>query len=206
MARPADHFWVALRGFPMCHYRPWMCFVFVLSASALDAAPPADEDMPFWLIPNAEIDLQSLSPAPIVLVAAPDERRGFALLQTGPDAPVANFVPSNAALLPFVPPQDTGYQVVAKGLKVGATPYGDRKYKIETLPAIFSGLTLVQTKMGNKAILDGRYAIVLSGAKPSLAFLAIDERSIDTYKQHGVPASLKEFAPTGHKLATDDPI
>jgi hypothetical protein len=181
-----------------------VCWLF--SVSWLVAAPPANQEVPFWLMPNAEINLQSLTPAPIVLLAAPDARRGYALLQTGPDAPVINFVPSNPALLPFVPAQDSGYQVVAKGLKVGATPYGDRKYKIEKLPEVFSGLTLVQTRAGSKAVLDGRYAIVLSGEKPSLAFLAVDERALDTYKQHGAPAWLQEFAPTGHKLATDDPI
>src|SRR6185436_14139389 len=112
-----------------------------------------EQDVPFWLVPNVELDLTSLAPASIVLVAAPDERRAFALLQTGADAPVANFIPSNPELLPLVRAPDAGYQVVYKGLKEGATPYSDRKYKIEKLPAVFAGLTLVQTKAGNKATL-----------------------------------------------------
>src|SRR5262249_42497632 len=82
---------------------------------------------------------------------------------------------------------------------------GDRKYRIEKLPSIFRGLTLVQTKAGHKAIVDHDYAIALSVEKPSFVFLAIDERAIDIYKQFGVPAWLQQFAPTGHKIAADDP-
>jgi hypothetical protein len=181
----------------------WLLALAMVSGAATQEP---EKDIPFWLVPNAEIDLTALKPAAIVLVAAPDERRGFAVLQTGTTGPVVNFVPSNPEILPFLPAQDSGYEVIYKGLKVGATTYGDRKYKITELPDVFSGLTLVQTKAGHKGIVDGRYAIVLSGAKPSLAFVAVDERAIDIYKEHGVPAWLQEFAPTGHKIKNDDPI
>jgi hypothetical protein len=168
----------------------------------------ADEktETPFWLAPTVELDLRSLAPAPVKLVAGPDSSRTFALLQTGDVAPSANFVPSNPDLEPFIPTEDTGYRVVEKGLKEGALPYGDRKYKVQKLDAAFAGLPLLQTKMGHKAILDGRYAVVLAAAKPCYVFVAVDERALETYKKHGVPSWLQEFAPTGHKLTTDDPI
>jgi len=162
------------------------------------------EYTPFWLTPKVDLDLNSLSPAAVKLVKGPESFRKFALLQTGENAPSSNYVPGG--LESFVPSEDTGYHVVDSGLKEGAQPYGDRKYKFKKLDAPFTGLTLLQTKMGHKAILDGRYSIVLSAAKPCYVLVAIDERALDTYKKHGTPAWLEEFMPTGHKLATDEPI
>lgn len=185
------------------------CLVWALlpwTAAQADERAAEKADMPFWLAPKVDLDLRSLSPAPVKLVAGPDGSRMFALLQTGDDAPSANYVPSNPNLEPFVPKEDTGYRVVAGGLKEGALPYGDRKYKIQKLDAAFSGLTLLQTKNGHKAIVDGRYSVILSAAKPCYVFVAVDERALETYKKHGTPSWLQEFAPTGHKLATDDPI
>ena len=109
-------------------------------------------------------------------------------------------------LEPFIQNEDAGYRLVAGGLKEGARPYGDRKYKIQNLDAKFSGLTLLQTRMGHKAILDGRYSVVVAVAKPSYVFVAIDDRALETYKKHGVPSWLQEFAPTGRKVVTDDPL
>ena len=185
-----------------------VCFFAVLNfASWAAVAEPEDkQDIPFWQLPSVELELRKLSPAPVVLVAAPDMRRGLVLLQTGDDIPPINFVPSNPELLPFLPPQDSGYQVVPKGLKIGAAPFGDRKYLLDKLPPEFAGLTLLQTKMGHKAVLDGRYAIVVSSAKPCLIFIAMDERALETYKQHGAPAWLQEYSPTGHKIKSDEPI
>jgi len=180
------------------------CAALTFSAQAVE--PAADKEIPFWQLPIADLDLRSLSPAPVVLVAAPDMRRGLVLLQTGPDIPPLNFVPSNPELLPFVPPQDSGYQVVPRGLKVDAVPFGDRSYKIDKLPPAFAGLTLLQTKMGHKAVVDGRYSIVVSSAKPCLVFVVIDERALETYKEHGVPAWLQEYSPTGHKIKSDEPV
>ncbi len=165
-----------------------------------------EKDTPFWLTPKVDLGLNSLSPAVVKLVRGPESFRKFALLQTGVNAPSSNYVPSNPSLEPFIPSEDTGYLVVDSGLKEGAQPYGDRKYKFKTLDTPFAGLTLLQTKMGHKATVDGRYSIVLSAAKPSYVFVAIDDRALDTYKKHGTPAWLEEFMPTGHKLATDDPI
>src|SRR4051812_26998380 len=113
---------------------------------------------PFWLVPKVDVDLRSLSPAPVKLVAGPDGSRKFAMLQTDDFPPDADFVPDNPILLPFLTSEDTGYRVVPGGLKEGALPYGDRKYKVQKLDAAFSGLTLLQTKNGHKFIVDCRYS------------------------------------------------
>ena len=96
--------------------------------------------------------------------------------------------------------------MIPKGLNVGAVVFGDRKYKIEKLPPAFVGLTLLQTKMGHKGIADANYAVVVSAAKPCLVFLAIDQRVVATYTQHGTPGWLLEYAPTGEHIKTDDLI
>jgi hypothetical protein len=167
-------------------------------ASAQEAKRETEKAAPpFWLLPKTDLDLRSLAPAPVQLVAGPDRTRPFALLQIGDQVPSADYGASNQQ-------EDTGYRVVPGGLKVGAGPYGDRRIKIEKLPAGFSGLTLLQTKMGHKFVLDGRFSVVVSTAEPCLVFVALDERALETYKEHGVPAWLQEFTPTGHKLATDD--
>ncbi len=114
-----------------------------------------EEDAPFWLTPEVDLDLTSLSPAVVKLVRGPGSFRKFALLQTGVNAPSSNYVPSNPSLEPFIPSEGTGYLVVDSGLKEGAQPYGDRKYKFKKLDAPFTGLTLLQTKMGHKLDMPG---------------------------------------------------
>lgn len=166
-----------------------------------------EKERPFWQLPRTTLDLKALTPAAIKFVAGPEIHRGLAVLQTSEEAPPVDFVPSaNPDLQPFLPQEDAGYQVVANALKVGAAPFGDRGYRIEKLPPAFARLTLLRTKMGHKAIVDGRYAIVVSAAKPCLVFVALDQRVLDTYGQHGTPAWLQEFVPTGEKIKTDDPI
>lgn len=184
------------------------CLVFVAfaSLSALALEPGADKGEPFWLVPKSEVPLQSLSPADVTLVAGPDMQRGLIVLQTGEEAPPVDFKPESDQLKAFLPPKDSGYQLVAKGLNVGAVPFGDRKYKIEKLPAEFTGLTMLQTKMGNKGIMDATYAIIVSAAKPCLVFVALDQRVFDTYTMHGTPGWLQEYTPTGLTIKTDDPI
>jgi hypothetical protein len=176
------------------------------SISAQSAQPDAAKDVPFWQLPKANIELRSLSPAAVTLVAGPDAQRGFILLQTGDAPPVADFVPDIAELKAFLPAKDSGYKVIEKGLNVGAVTFGDRNYKIEKLPPTLAGLTLLQTKAGHKAIIDANYSIVVSSAKPCLVFLALDQRVIDTYTQHGTPGWLGEYAPTAERIKTDDPI
>src|SRR5260221_3502682 len=111
----------------------------------------------FWLAPKVDLDLRLLAPADVKLVAGPDQTRNFALLPPSGSAPSANYVPGNTTLAPFVVQNDSGYRIVPGGLKVGAPPYGDRTYKIDQLDASFSGLTLLQTKMWRKSILDGSF-------------------------------------------------
>jgi hypothetical protein len=118
------------------------------------------------------------------------------LLQGGAVARVADFVPGNPELQPFVPVQDSGYKVIQKGLNVGAVPYGDRGYKIEKLPPAFAGLTLLQTKAGHKAVADATYSIITSASKPCLVFVALDQRLFPIYAQHGAPGWLNEYART----------
>jgi hypothetical protein len=183
----------------------FVLFISILMTNMVDVLAQG-EDAPFWLTPKVDLDLNSLSPATVKLVKGPEIFRKFGLLQTGENAPSSNYVPSNPRLEPLIPSEDTGYHVVDGGLKEGAQPYGDRKYRLKKLDAPFTGLTLLQTKMGHKAILDGRYSILLSAAKTCYVFVAIDERALDTYKKHGTPAWLEEYRPTGHKLATDEPV
>jgi hypothetical protein len=173
-----------------------LCLVAALpcSAAAQEASAP-----PFWLLPKVNLDLRALAPADVKLVAAPDPAREYALLTIG-DYDVKGWLNG------FRARNDTGYRVVAGGLKVGALPYADREYKLEQVPEAFAGLPLLQTKMQHKAVLDGRFGILLSTAKPCWVFLAVDERALEIYKEHGVPSWLQEFAPTGHRLTVDDPV
>jgi hypothetical protein len=162
---------------------------------------PAKAAPPFWLLPKVALDLRALAPAPVQLIAGPEKTRPFALLQIGDVVPS----PDVKTAATYMPKEDTGYRIVPGGLKVGSSPYGDRTYQIETLDAAFAGLTLLQTKMGHRSILDGRFSVVVSAAQPCWVFVALDERCLQTYQQHGTPAWLQEFAPTGYKLRTDEP-
>jgi hypothetical protein len=153
---------------------------------------------PFWLLPKAELDLRALAPADVKLVSTPDLSRELALLQVGDSDPRESIARDSSN-------QDTGYRVVAGGLKVGAPPYSDRPFKIEQLPEAFAGLTLLQTKMRQKPVLDGRFGVLLATAKPCTVFVAVEEPALETYKQHGVPSWLQEYVPTGHQLTTDHP-
>jgi len=183
-----------------------VCVALVHLPSAADE-PAAVKDAPFWELPKANINLQSLAPAEVKFLSGPDLQRGLIVLQTGEGTPPPiDFVPSNEEIKPFLPAKDSGYKIVPSGLKVGAVTFGDRNYKIEKLPPAFSGLTLLQTKAGHKGIADANYAITVTAAKPCLVFLALDQRVIDTYTQHGIPGWLQEYAPTGEQIKTDDPI
>jgi hypothetical protein len=192
-----EHAYLRLTVFVLC--------ISILMTNIVDVLAQG-EDSPFWLTPKVDLDLHSLSPATVKLVKGPESFRKFGLLQTGENAPTSNYIPSHPSLEPYVPSEDKGYHVVESGLKEGVRPYGDRKYRLSKLDAIFTGFTLLQTKMGHKAILDGRYSIVLSAAKPCYVFVAVDERALETYKKHGTPAWLEEYRPTGHTLATNEPV
>lgn len=177
-----------------------------------NGSTPADErvdelgEVSFWRAPKVHLEKGSLAPASVRLIAGPDTSRGLALLQVGNEIPLTNYVPGNQRLRPFVATEDTGYQVIAGGLKVGAVPFGDRKYTIPTLDPMFSGLTLLKTKMWHKSNVDGRYSMILSAAEPCYVFVALDERALVTYQKYGTPSWMQEYRPTGHKLMTDEPL
>src|SRR5262249_24679628 len=117
-----------------------------------------------------------------------------------------NFVVGNPKSVPFVAETDAGYAVLRGGVRAGALPYGDRKYKVEKLPDALAGLTLLRTRMGHKAVLDGRFAVVVSVDKTCYVLLALDERALAVYRQYGTPGWLQEYAPTGLTVTTDDPL
>ncbi len=169
-----------------------VCLVAALFSSSAAQEPAAT---PFWLLPKAELDLSRLVAADIKLVTAPDLSREFALLQVGNDDP-RNYVSRVSGANPE-------YRVVAGGLKVGAATYVDRAFSIGQLPQEFTGLTLLQTVLQHKSVLDGRFAIVLATAKPCFVFLAVDENALETYQAHGIPSWLQDFAPTGRQIVTD---
>jgi hypothetical protein len=156
---------------------------------------------PFWLAPRTDLDLRSLSPAAVDLVAGPDQARKFATLKIGDREGSADVSISPE----FTAKVDTGYRIIPGGLKVGAPPFGDRTFKIDRLPAAISGLTLLQTKEGHKMIVDETYSVTLKAAEPCYVFVAIDEVGLKTYEEDGAPSWLEEFRPTGHRLVTDNP-
>jgi hypothetical protein len=159
-------------------------------AAAQEAKQETDKAAtPFWLAPKAALDLRALVPADVKLVAPPDRSRELAVLQIG------NYDPRDSV-------SGDLYRVVAGGLKVGGLPFSDRRYSIEQLPDELSGLTLLQTKLQDRVVLDVRFGIVLETAKACWVFVAVEENSLETYKQHGVPSWLQEYAPTGHQLVT----
>jgi hypothetical protein len=96
-------------------------------------------------------------------------------------------------------------RVVHGGLKPKEEYYVNRTYKLVGVPDQLQGLTLLQTRCGNKAIVDGRYAIVVTSPEPCYCFVAISEQSVRGYEQTGMPGWLEEFSLTKHRITTDDP-
>ncbi len=184
-----------------------VCAVSLATRSwAVDDKAPPKKPVPFWQLPAVKLDLSALKPATVSLLSAPDRTDQFALLQSQAEDPTDKFIPSNPSLVRFVEENKASHVVAAEGLRQSARPYVDRKYKIQQMDAALEGLTLLQTMAGQKAIVDARYSIVLETAKPCHVFVAIDERALNNYAQHGVPTWLEEYSPTGLKIATDDPL
>jgi hypothetical protein len=179
---------------------------FILVLACNSAEPEAGKVQSFWERPKSTIDLQGLLPADMTLTAIPSGEQGFVVLQVGDFVPPVDFVFGNEDLKQFLPEKDSGYAIMPKGLTAGAKTYGDRNYKVEVLPKQFEGLTLLRTKGGHKAIADITYSIVLNSPKPCLVFVAIDQRVMETYTQHGTPGWLNEFEPTEEVIKTDDPL
>ncbi len=175
----------------------------VLSSAAATTEPLVGKaESPFWLAAKISPDL---APVPVKLVSAPDSAKAaFALIQVGPVDPRTFIGANRPAIAPFVPAADTGYEVVPGGLKVGARVYGDRTYAIKTLPDALAGLPLLRTRNQDKAIVDGRFAIVVTTPRPCYVLVAIDEQALTLYKQSGAPGWLQEFAPTQYTVQTDN--
>jgi hypothetical protein len=184
------------------------CVLFLIASLSIGHGeePGAVKAAPFWGRPKSTIDLQGLVPADVKLAGIPSGEQGFVVLQVGDFAPPVDFVFGNEDLKQFLPEKDSGYAIVPKGLVVGAKTYGDRNYKIEVLPKQFEGLTLLRTKGGHKGIADITYSIVVDSPKPCFVFVAIDQRVMETYLNHGIPGWLNEYEPTGEVIKTDDPL
>lgn len=165
----------------------------VVLSSGIHAQEPVVT--PFWQRPQAALDRNQLAPTDIKLVSNPDRWREMALLQIGSDDP-RNYISKASGA-------ETPCRVVNGGLQIGASTYVDRPFTITKLPEEFVGLSLLQTVLQHKAVVDGRFAIVVSMSKPGSVFVALDETALETYKKHGVPAWLQEYAPTGRQLVTD---
>lgn len=173
--------------------------LFLIAAALTQLVSAADgEPKDFWQRPKVELPAK-LQPAKLDILSRPDLSRALALFD--PDHKV-----TNPAIEPFVQKADEDYRVVAGGMVQGAKPYSDRKFVINQLPAKFAGLTQVQLRMSHKTVVDGRFGLVLTAARPTLIFIAVDERMLGTFGQQGAPSWMQEFAPTGDRIITDDPL
>ena len=159
-----------------------------------------------WSPQKSQIDLSGLRPAQLKLLAAPNPSLSLATFRQDKLTTPVEFVPSGEPGKAYVVSGDVASRVAQDGLRLGALPYTDRKYKITDLPEAFKGLTLVQTRMGHKCIVDARYSIVLSAPQPCYLFVAVDERAIELYRKSGTPCWLEEFLDTGLTITTDDPV
>ena len=183
-----------------------VCGVALGQGLVVDAQESSDsqQTIRFWESPHLSMDDVTLSQTKVRLVASPSRESRFATFEVASQRAPQDFKPTNPILAPFVSAEQTNYRV--EQLSKGVMPFVDRKYRVTRLPDAFNGLPLLRTKMGHKSIVDSRFALVLEVSEPAYAFLAIDERAIDTYKESGTPAWIHEFAPTGLRIVTDDPI
>jgi hypothetical protein len=117
-----------------------------------------------------------------------------------------DFVATNPKLVPYVKQSQQTYQIIDTGLQEGIKPFTDRNFKLTHVPNQLTGLTLLQTRMGHKGIVDDRFAITLSVPSPAYMFLAIDERALQTYEQFAPPAWMQDLVPIDEKIFTDDPL
>lgn len=172
----------------------------------VSTARAASEALPFWKGTKTEAPQKRLSPAKVELLAGPDLTHGLATFKLQDFTMPVDFIPTNSKSDPFVKKEQEGYRIVPDGIKKGSNPFSDRDYKITLLPERLGNLTLLQTKMGHKGIVDARFGILLSVSRPVYLFLAIDERVLSTFEGFGTPIWMQEFAPTGEKIVTDDPV
>jgi hypothetical protein len=160
------------------------------------AAEP--ELVAFWNQPEFKLPAKLL-PAKLELVGRPDLSRTLAMFD--PDHKV-----TNPAVQPFVKEAEENYRVVPAGFVKGAKPFADRKYVLEEVPQRLAGLTQLQTRMSHKSFVDARFGIVLKADRPVHLFLAIDQRMLSTFLTSGAPTWMQDFAPTGDRILSDDPL
>jgi hypothetical protein len=176
-----------------------------LLAMPVASATGAETVQRVWSPQKSQLNLSGLRPARLELLAAPNLSLSLATFKQDEWTAPVDFVPTGEAGKTYVVSGDVASRVAEDGLRSGALPYTDRKYKIADLPEEFQGLTLVQTRMGHKCIVDSRYSIVLSAPQPCYLFVAVDERAVEVYKESGAPCWIEEYSDTGLTIATDDP-
>jgi hypothetical protein len=165
---------------------PWP----LLAAQAASAAETKSAQR-VWSPQKSQLKLSGLRPAQLELLAAPKVSSTLATSTQGKRTMPVDFVPSGEPGKSYVVSGAAASSVAQDGVRLGALPYTDRKYKITDFPEEFRSLTLVRMRMGHKCIVDARYSIVLSARQPCYLFVAVDERAIELYKQSGAPVGLK---------------
>ena len=160
-----------------------------------------------WSPPRASIPNPAYSPAEIDLISLP---RVDVALSTfvADDGTVASrdYKPINPLLVPLIQNATLHYQVIEGGLKPGALPYSDRKFRLTKIPDALRGLTLLQTRNSDKGIVDSRFSIVLRNHKPMYLFVAFLDETLDTYERTGLPSWLEGFEATDYVIETDIPV
>ena len=144
-------------------------------------------------------------PVAVEVVSEPDKSIGYATIKVGDYVAPTNYT-SMANRDTLVTGAKRDYQVIAGGLKVDALPYSDRTIRLKQIPDALQGLPLLQTKMGNKGIVDARFSIRVAAGEEFSVFLAVDERAVEFYGKAGLPGWMAGFSPTDLRLVTDDAI
>ena len=160
-----------------------------------------------WSPPKTSIPNPAYSPAEIDLISPP---RVDVALSTfvADDGTVAStdYKPINPLLVPLIQNATLHYHVIEGGLKPGALPYSDRKFRVTKIPDALRGLTLLQTRNSDKGIVDSRFSIVLRNHKPMYLFVAFLDETLDTYERTGLPSLLEGFEATDYVIETDIPV
>jgi hypothetical protein len=177
-----------------------------LAAVEKPAAPTASATQPFWKKATAPLIHTKYTPANVKLLAGPDLAHRLATFELPGMPGAVDYVPTNPQVVPLLTKSEESYRILSGGLMRDAKPYSDREYKITTMPERFQNLTLLQTKMGHKGIIDARFSVLLSVSKPVFLFLAVDERALKSFEEFGTPAWMQEYSPTGDKIFTDEPV
>ena len=172
--------------------------------SAGDQAESSDDVQPDSCEWPISIENLVFQPAEVKVVRQPDADRPLATLKLEDEVAPTDFVPTRPEYAAFVKSDVPNCTIVHGGLTSHAEYYTDRTYKLAEVPEELTGLTLLQMKNGHKAIVDARFAIVVQSAKPFYCFVALDQRSIQTYGKDGMPSWLEEFSLTEYRIGTTE--